>query len=187
MSSVGLSVPRTRRNVATRSARPSSAKVLAGQRNQDRIGGDERVEGQQSERRRGVDENDVEGVADRGEEVLQAPFAIRERDEIDFGTGELAIGGDERQSLDEGRNDGELGVRCFRGQRVVDRGCGLSFEAEAAREVRLGVEVNEEDALLGHGEGGGEIDGRGGLADATLLVGDGDDPGAHFMLYDLSI
>jgi hypothetical protein len=28
-------------------------------------------------------------------------------------------------------------------------------------------------------QGGGEIDGRGGFADATLLVGDGEDGGGH--------
>jgi hypothetical protein len=58
----------------------------------------------------------------------------------------------------------------------------LSFEAEAAGEVGLGVQVDEEDALLGEGEGGGEIDGGGGLADAAFLVCDGEDPGLHLAI-----
>ena len=72
------------------------------------------------------------------------------------------------------------------GQRVVDRAVGgLALQADAAREVGLRVEIDEEDALLGHGEGGREVDGGRGLADAALLVGDGDDPGRHLWLFDL--
>src|SRR5262249_1369766 len=39
-----------------------------------------------------------------------------------------------------------------------------------------GIEVEEQHAAPGGGERGGEIDRRGGLADAALLVRDGDDP-----------
>jgi hypothetical protein len=52
---------------------------------------------------------------------------------------------------------------------------GLTFEAEAAGEICLGVEVNEQDALIGEGEGCREIDGGSGFSDSALLVGDGDD------------
>jgi hypothetical protein len=38
----------------------------------------------------------------------------------------------------------------------------------------LGVAVDEEDLAAFEGEGGGQIDRRGGLSDATLLVCDGD-------------
>ena len=62
---------------------------------------------------------------------------------------------------------------------------GLALQAEAAGEVGLRIEVDEQHALLGHGEGRGEVDGGGGFADATFLVGDSDDPGRHLWLYDL--
>ena len=69
------------------------------------------------------------------------------------------------------------------GQRVVHgagRG-GLPLEANPAGEVRLGVHVDEEDALVvGDRERGGQIYGCGGFADTTLLVGDGENPGWHF-------
>ena len=67
------------------------------------------------------------------------------------------------------------------GERVVDGAAvgGAALHAEARRQVGLRVEVDEEDALVGEGEGGGEVDGGGGLADAALLVRDCDDL-AHF-------
>ena len=40
--------------------------------------------------------------------------------------------------------------------------------------LRLGVEIDDEDGLVGQGERGGEIDGGGGFGDAAFLVGDGD-------------
>ena len=63
------------------------------------------------------------------------------------------------------------------GERVVDGAAGAAgaLAADAARGVGLGVEVDEQDLLARQGEGGGQIDGRRGLADAAFLVGDGDD------------
>jgi hypothetical protein len=51
----------------------------------------------------------------------------------------------------------------------------LTFQSDAAREVGLGIHVDEENALFGQSQRGGEIDGRGGLADAPFLIGDGSD------------
>ena len=61
----------------------------------------------------------------------------------------------------------------------------LALETEAAREVGLGVQVDEQHALFGHGERGSQVDGGRGFANATLLIGDGDDPGWHLWLIDL--
>ena len=54
-------------------------------------------------------------------------------------------------------------------------GAALPFLADAAREVALRIDVDEQDALVGERERGGEVDGGGGFADAALLVGDGYD------------
>ena len=48
-------------------------------------------------------------------------------------------------------------------------------DAEACGRVALGIGVNQEDGHVVRGERRGEVDGSGGFADATLLVGDGDD------------
>ena len=49
--------------------------------------------------------------------------------------------------------------------------CPLS---DAAGGVALRVAVDEQHVLAGEREGGGQIDRRGGLADAALLICDGD-------------
>ena len=54
-------------------------------------------------------------------------------------------------------------------------GAAVPFEPDAAGEVGLGVDVDEEDALFGEGEGRRQVDGGGGFADAAFLVGDGED------------
>ena len=56
---------------------PFEREVLAVQRNQHGVGGDERVEREQAERRRAVDEDVVEVVAQRREQRAQPLFALR--------------------------------------------------------------------------------------------------------------
>jgi hypothetical protein len=51
------------------------------------------------------------------------------------------------------------------------------MHADTARRVALRVGVDEQRALLGDGERGGEIDRRRRLADAALLIGNRDDSG----------
>ena len=50
----------------------------------------------------------------------------------------------------------------------------LTLEPETTGEVRLRVEVDEEDALLGDGQRRSQVEGGRGFADAALLVGDCD-------------
>jgi hypothetical protein len=47
-------------------------------------------------------------------------------------------------------------------------------KAEGAGGVALGVAVDDQGALFGCGERGTEVDGGGGLTDATFLIGDSD-------------
>ena len=68
--------------------------VLAVERNQHGVGGDERVERQQPERRRRVDEDEVEvdrAAASRSVRRRRSRFGSEH--ELDFGAGELPIGG----------------------------------------------------------------------------------------------
>src|SRR5262249_20180246 len=51
-----------------------------------------------------------------------------------------------------------------------------AIDAEAGRSVALRIEIDDEDALTDRGKRGAELDCGRGLADAALLVGDGDDP-----------
>ena len=50
-------------------------------------------------------------------------------------------------------------------------------------EVALWVDVDEQDALTAEGERRGQVDGRGGFADAAFLIGDRQDPGRAQVCY----
>jgi hypothetical protein len=61
---------------------------------------------------------------------------------------------------------------------VIDRlAQGALVDAAAHGGVALGVEVDQQHALAGCGEAGGEVDTGGRLADAALLVGDTENAG----------
>ena len=103
---------------------PFEREVFAVQRNQHGVGGDERVQRQQAERRRTVDEDVVVVVAHRAKQRRAA--ALRARGSVhqfDLGAGEIAIGGDQLEPVDRGRNDERPGVgrRLGGRERVVDR------------------------------------------------------------------
>ena len=66
-------------------------------------------------------------------------------------------------------------ARPRRSARHRRRGGGRPVDAEAGRGVALRIEVDDEHPLADGGEGGGEVDRGRRLADAALLVGDGDD------------
>ena len=157
--------------------------ILACQRNQHSVGGDERVQRQQPERGWRVDEDEVEVVANRREDALQPMLAAVERDELDLGAGQLAVGWNQRQALDSCWDD-RSGRLCRQG--VINGARRLTLEPETTGEVRLRIEVDEEDPLLRDGERRSQVEGGRGLADTALLVSDGDYPRGHNMLYDLN-
>ena len=163
---------------------PFEGEVLAVERNQHGIGGDERVEREEAERRRRVDEDVVEAIGAVVEAVDDRPepmLAVGERHELDLGTREVAIGGDQGQIANRRLEDEGRGVGGVSRQGVVDAaaGGGLAFEADPAGEVALRVEVDEQDALACERERGAEVDGGGGFADAAFLIGD-DEDASHF-------
>ena len=89
MSSAGLSAGAHAAHGADEIGEAFEREVLAVQRNEHAIGGDERVQREQAERRRAVDEDVVELVAQRLEQVPQAAFAIGQGDQFDLGAGEF--------------------------------------------------------------------------------------------------
>ena len=62
------------------------------------------------------------------------------------------------------------------GERFVDRPAGRAFAflSDAARGVALGVTIDKQHPLAVDSNGGGQIDRRSGLSDATFLICDGD-------------
>ena len=87
------------------------------------------------------------------------------------------MGGEEGEAFPGGGKDDLTGVCLFQ-QQVVDRaGEFPGILVKVDREVGLGIQVDQQGALPGRGQGRPEIGHRGGLADPALLVGDRDDPG----------
>ena len=156
--------------------------VLALQRDDDAVGGGERVDGEQPEGGRAVDEDEVVALAQRVEDALEGLLAGDLADELHLGGRQVDVGRHEVHAGHIGRQDDVVDVVLGAQQQVVDaplEGVRVHSEAEGGRS--LGVEVHEEHPASELGQGGAEVDRRRGLADAALLVAQGDDhrpPGA---------
>ena len=160
--------------------------VLAVERNQDGVGRNQRVQREQPERGRAVDEDRIELVPQRRQESAEALLAVGHRDELDLGAREVPVRGNGEQTVDPGLQDEgvRIGRRVVAGERVVDgaRAGRLPSQPDAAREVGLRIHVDEQHLLVRQCQRGREVDGGRGFADAALLVGDGDDAAPHSKL-----
>src|SRR4051812_22723697 len=74
---------------------PFEREVLAVERNEHGVSGDQGVQGQQTERGRCVDQDVVEVTAQSIETRAEAMLAMRKADQIDLGAGEISVRGDE--------------------------------------------------------------------------------------------
>ena len=149
---------------------PFQGVVLALQRDQDLIRRREAVDGQEPERRRTVDEDVLERLVDRAKRPSQAALALGHRGQFHFGAGERHRRGEQAESRDRGVDD-EFVHRNVIGERVIGRlDDGGPIDAEPARRVALRVEIDDEDRTPGERQVGRQVDHRGGLADAALLV-----------------
>ena len=156
---------------------------LALQRHQDRVRRRHRIDGQQIERGRTVDQHVSEGGllrpghsrvggAQLGERIAQAEGAVARLADLELEAGEV----DGRGSDEEPRYRGRENRRPQRGvadQHVIGRGAPAgALDAEAGRGVALGIEIDDQHFLADRGQRGAEIDRGGGLADPALLIGD---------------
>jgi hypothetical protein len=74
--------------------------VLALDRNEHAVGRGERVDGEQSDRGRAVEQDVVISVAYLSQRTLEAPLSLIQADQLDFGSGEVRCRRDEPQALD---------------------------------------------------------------------------------------
>jgi hypothetical protein len=148
------------------------------QRHDHAIGGHQRVQRDEAEGGWAIEEDEVEagerfGPRLQGERQPALPFV--EADKLDLGAGEIGVGGQDREVGDGGRAD-HLGQRPVLDQQGVGaRSPVAAPDAEAGGGVALGVEIHQQHLVL-RGKRGGQVDRGGGLADAALLVGEGEDP-----------
>ena len=138
---------------------------------EDGIGGDQGVEGEEVEGRGAIDQDEVVVVADFGEAFAEAELAVGEVDQFEVGADQVLVGGDDVETFEIGGADGVLEVGVAQ-KDVVEAGfVGIFGDAEAAGGVALGVGIDDQDPDVIGGQGGGEIDGGRGLPDSAFLVG----------------
>ena len=77
-----------------------------------------------------------------------------------------------------GRDDGTFELGLAEDQLIAGQRPRLALDAKAGAGVALRVEIDDENAVPRRCQCGRQIDGGRGLADAALLIGDGDDPSA---------
>ena len=150
--------------------------VFGLQRHEQVVRGTERVHREHAERGRAVDEDGLvlAGGDERGEGLAHAPEVVLGLGQLRLYRGEVELGGNQVQLLGRSRDDhvGGLGLAV---QDAVHRAAFRLLEAEGAGGVGLGVQVDEQGGEAEPGEPGRQVDGGGRLADAALLVRDGED------------
>src|SRR5690606_35924235 len=103
------------------------------------------------------------------EEVLENDFASGDADQFHFRGGQIDTRSDDPDIVGDllaGFRDGGRAGEQFIEARVA----GSRVDAEVKSQVRLGIEVDEQDAVSGAGEGDADVDGRGGLSDSAFLI-----------------
>ena len=156
-------------------AEPFQRIEFALQRHQNRIRGDQRIQGKQPERRRAVDQHIIEALGEAGQRFLHAVFPALEIHQLDFRAGQI----DRRRHDGLARNHGRR-HRSADIESITDYGidvlltCGPR-NAKAGRGIALRVKVDQQNRLAASGKRRTQIDRGRRLADSALLVDHGND------------
>jgi len=147
---------------------------------EDTVGSGEAVDGELVESGRAVDEDEVVPSGDLSELFAETVFATRAAlDEFvaDQAQSGAHSRGDVETVPDTGDDDVTEPVGGAGADRVGERHLvlGQGFLRDDAGEIPLRVEVNDEDPFAGDHGGARQVEDRGGLPDAPLLVAYGDD------------
>ena len=152
--------------------------VLALNRHDHRVRRGERVDGEHVQRRRAVDDDVIVVAADPRQRVAQAEFPHLHVQQLHFGGGQVAVGGDQVEAGILGGVDHRVFHVHFAHQHVVDGVFRLVLvHTGAAGGVPLRINVHQQHLLARRRQGSGQIDAAGGLAHSTFLVGNGKNGG----------
>jgi hypothetical protein len=157
--------------------------VLALDRDEHLIAGHERVERQQPQRRWAVDEDVVRPIFRwelrdvRLDGATEPVLASHDGDQLDLRAGQVDRRRDALQVGAGRRRVHDLAERAVADQCVVDRRRAHGvLDAECGARVALRIEVDHQRSQTVEGQRHAQVHRRRRLADAALLVGDGDDP-----------
>ncbi len=140
--------------------------------------GHQGVQGEQAQRRRAVDDDVIQaGCVVAGDRPGQPGFPRHQRNQLDLRSRQVDGRRRAQQPRDAFHLPDDLGQWLIVDQDVVHRrGADAVVHVERGGRVPLRIEVDHQDAGSVQGQGGRDVDRRGGLADASLLVGDRHDP-----------
>ena len=135
------------------------------------------VEREQRQRRRAVNQDEVVVVLDLGQRQLQALFAAVLGDQFHFGASQFAVGTEHVIAALLGRASCFLDA-AFLQQYVVHAGVQIALvEVGSHGGIALRIQIDQQHALPDLGQSCRQVDGGGGFADTSLLVGDTKDSG----------
>src|SRR6266540_7356445 len=129
-------------------SQPFHRVVLALERHKGSVRGCQGIQGQQAERRRAVDDDEIVAVPDRRQCLLEPPLALVRRHELDLGPYEVYIG---RHELEEPhfRPDSSVLYADVLEKNVIDGSLERSLvDSEASGRIALGIKVDEEGVPL---------------------------------------
>ena len=153
--------------------------ILALDRDQDLVGRAQAVQRQEPERRGAIHEQEIVGVPDRIQGLLQAVLAVGDLHELDLGSHEVPRRRNDRQVGKLRRMNGLRAT--IASEEVVGGRAHAAFgKADSGSRVRLGIHVDKEDLSVETRESRAQVDGGRRLPHAPLLVGERDDPTHRF-------
>ncbi len=149
----GVEVSPDQVDVAQQLSQALQRVVLALDRDQDLLARDERVDRQQAQGRRAVDEDVVQRLLVRRDRPLEPALTCDQRDQFDLRTGEVDGRGRTEQAFDIGDRLDHFRERPALDQHVVDGGhIGVVVDAQRGGGIALGVEVDDQDPRTVQGE-----------------------------------
>jgi hypothetical protein len=164
---------------------PFEGVVLALDGDDELLRGRERVDREEPERGRTVEEDEVVGAG--GSKRLQRPAKPKLpgelADQLDLSAGQVDRRRDREQAPNPGGDDGILDRRPLVGQDVIDGHVpSIVLDTHSGGGISLGIEVDHQDAMTQIGEGGSQADRGRAFAHAPLLIGDRDHPRPRSLL-----
>ena len=146
------------------------------------LGRAQAVEREQAQGGRAVDEDEVVIPAHRRQGVFQALFTLFKLNQLHLSARQLAIGAQHGIAAARLGQIGRAAHRFGHGDAADEHVIhamrqAVLVHARSHRGIALRVHIHQQHALPDAGQPCGEIDGRGGFANAAFLVGDAEDAG----------
>lgn len=157
-------------------------KELALDRDENAVGGNKRVQRQQIECRRAIDEDELIIVADGLEPLAQHKLPLLHSDQVEVSANQILIRGQQIQPVQLRLTDALLEWLAV-DQHVIDGGQTFGLlNSEAGSRISLWIAVDQQHLDVACCKRGSKTDGGRGLSDATFLIGNRYDSAQSFGL-----